>query len=41
VQDQYENFDLAGAYGISLALAAIAVCVLVSMTFLRPREAGA
>jgi sulfate transport system permease protein len=40
-QDQYENFDLAGAYGISLALAAIAVCVLVSMTFLRPREAGA
>jgi sulfate transport system permease protein len=38
VQDQYENFNLAGAYGISLALAAIAVCVLVAMTMLRPRE---
>jgi sulfate/thiosulfate transport system permease protein len=39
VQDQYENFNLAGAYGISLALAAIAVVVLVAMTMLRPREA--
>src|SRR3954451_18514166 len=39
VQDAYENFNLAGAYGISLALAAIAVCVLVAMTLLRPREA--
>src|SRR5438067_2300557 len=38
VQDQYENFNLAGAYGISLALAAIAVCVLIAMTMLRPRE---
>jgi sulfate transport system permease protein len=38
VQDQYENFNLAGAYGISLALAAIAVCVLLAMTMLRPRE---
>src|SRR3954451_15042086 len=38
VQDQYENFNLAGAYGISLALAAIAVCVLVAMSMLRPRE---
>jgi sulfate transport system permease protein len=39
VQDQYENFNLAGAYGISLALAAIAVVVLIAMTMLRPREA--
>jgi len=38
VQDQYENFNLAGAYGISLVLATIAVCVLVAMTMLRPRE---
>jgi sulfate transport system permease protein len=41
VQDQYENFNLAGAYGISLALAAIAVIVLIAMTMLRPREAVA
>jgi sulfate transport system permease protein len=39
VQDAYENFNLAGAYGISLALAAIAVCVLVAMTLLQPKEA--
>src|SRR5436309_3898664 len=38
VQDQYENFNLSGAYGISLALAAIAVCVLIAMTMLRPKE---
>ena len=37
VQDEYENFNLAGAYGISLVLAAIAICVLVLMTALRPR----
>lgn len=41
VQDSYENFNLAGAYGISLALAAIAVFVLVAMTVIRPREATA
>jgi len=38
VQDRYESLDLTGAYGISLALAAIAVCVLVAMTLLRPRR---
>ena len=32
VQERYENFDLAGAYAISLVLAAIAVLVLVAMT---------
>ena len=39
VQDYYENLDHAGAYAISLALAAIAVLVLVAMTAIRPREA--
>ena len=37
VQDAYENFDLAGAYGISLVLALMSVVVLVAMTALRPR----
>jgi hypothetical protein len=30
VQDRYENFDLAGAYAISLVLAAVAIVVLVA-----------
>ncbi len=38
VQDQYEDFNLAGAYGISIVLALVAVIVLVAMTTLRPRE---
>jgi sulfate transport system permease protein len=38
VQDAYENFDLPGAYGISLVLAAIAVLVLLAMVRLRPKE---
>jgi sulfate transport system permease protein len=38
VQERYDNFDLAGAYAISLVLAAIAVAVLVTMTLIRPRE---
>ena len=38
VQDAYENFDLAGAYGISLVLAVISVIVLVLMTFFKPKE---
>ena len=38
VQDAYENFDLAGAYGISIVLALISVVVLVAMTLLRPKE---
>jgi sulfate transport system permease protein len=41
VQERYESFDLAGAYAISLVLAAIAVVVLVAMTVIRPREAAA
>ncbi len=39
VQDYYENLDHAGAYGVSLALAGIAVVVLILMTLLKPKEA--
>ena len=38
VEDLYENFNLAGAYAISLVLAAMAVVVLVTMTLIKPRE---
>lgn len=38
VQDAYENFDLAGAYGISLVLAVMSVIVLIAMTLLKPKE---
>jgi sulfate transport system permease protein len=38
VQERYESFDLAGAYAISLVLAAIAVLVLIAMTLIRPKE---
>jgi sulfate transport system permease protein len=38
VQEEYDNLNLAGSYGISLVLAAIAVLVLVIMTRLRPKE---
>ena len=38
VQDAYENFDLPGAYGISLVLAVLSVIVLVAMTLLKPKE---
>jgi sulfate transport system permease protein len=38
VQDAYENFDQAGAYGVALVLAAMSVLVLVAMTALKPRE---
>jgi len=41
VQEEYENLNQAGAYGISLALAGIAIVVLVLMTVLRPKEAAA
>jgi sulfate transport system permease protein len=39
VQTSYENLDLAGAYGIALVLAAIALGVLALMMLLRPKEA--
>ncbi len=38
VQERYESFDLPGAYAIALVLAAIAVCVLVAATVVRPRR---
>ncbi len=38
VQDSYENFDLAGAYGVSLVLAVMSVIVLIAMTVLKPKE---
>lgn len=41
VQDLYENFNLTGAYAISLVLALMAVVVLVAMLFVRPKEAAA
>jgi sulfate transport system permease protein len=40
VQDELVNFNLAGAYGIALALAVISVLVLLAMTALRPKEAA-
>jgi sulfate transport system permease protein len=41
VTERYESFDVAGAYAISLVLAAIAVLVLVTMVLIRPREEAA
>jgi sulfate transport system permease protein len=41
VEERYDSFDLAGAYAISLVLAAIAVVVLVAMTVIKPREEAA
>ncbi len=38
IQDAYENFNLAGAYAISIVLALMAILVLVAMTAIRPRE---
>jgi sulfate/thiosulfate transport system permease protein len=38
VEERYDSFDLAGAYAISLVLAALAIIVLVAMTVLKPRE---
>jgi sulfate/thiosulfate transport system permease protein len=38
VAERYDNFDLSGAYAISLVLAAMAVVVLITMTLIRPQE---
>jgi sulfate transport system permease protein len=38
VEGAYDNFNVAGAYGISLALALIAVILLVLMMLIKPRE---
>ena len=39
VEEQYEQYNIAGAYAISIVLALMAVLVLVAMTTLRPKEA--
>ena len=38
VEDRYTNFDLSGAYSISVVLAIMAIVVLIAMTFLKPKE---
>ena len=38
VEEQYENFNLPGAYAISIVLALMAIVVLVAMTAIRPKE---
>jgi sulfate transport system permease protein len=40
VEEQYEQYNLAGAYAISIVLALMAILVLVAMTALRPKEAA-
>jgi sulfate transport system permease protein len=37
VQNQYEGFDIAGAYAASVVLAALAIATLLAMTLFRPR----
>ena len=41
VQEEVENLNNAGAYGIALALALISLLVLILMTTLRPKEGAA
>jgi sulfate/thiosulfate transport system permease protein len=38
VQDQFESFDLTGAYAASVLLALIAIATLVAMSLFRPKE---
>src|SRR5262249_35836592 len=38
VQEEWENFNPAGAYAISIVLAVMAILVLVAMTAIRPKE---
>ena len=38
VDDEYQNFDLSGAYAIALVLGLIAIAILVLMTYARPKE---
>jgi sulfate/thiosulfate transport system permease protein len=38
VEEQYEQYNLPGAYAISIVLALMAIAVLVAMTAIRPRE---
>jgi sulfate transport system permease protein len=41
VQEEYENLNYAGAYGIALVLAALALLVLALMMLFKPKEATA
>jgi len=38
VQERYQNFDQPAAYAASFALAVIAVCTLLLINLLRPKE---
>ena len=38
VQDQFESFDLTGAYAASVLLALLAIATLVAMNVFRPKE---
>ena len=38
VQEEYENLNTGGVYGISLTLAAIAIATLILMSVVKPRE---
>jgi sulfate transport system permease protein len=38
VQEQFESFDLAGAYAASVVLMAIAVSTLVLLSVFKPKE---
>jgi sulfate/thiosulfate transport system permease protein len=40
VEEQYEQYNLPGAYAISIVLALMAIVVLVAMTAIRPKEAA-
>ena len=40
VEEQFQQFDLVGAYTSSLVLAVIALVIVLSMTLLKPKEAG-
>jgi sulfate transport system permease protein len=40
VEEQFQQFDLVGAYTSSLVLALIAIVIVLSMTVLKPKEAG-
>lgn len=41
VEEQFQQFDLVGAYTSSLLLAVIALVIVLGMTLLKPKEAGA
>ncbi len=40
VQNEYDNFNVAGAYAAAIVLAILAVLILLSMNLLRRRSSG-